>query len=213
MHRLEQIDFFRHLDDAQQRALAEKALTRRYRSGEVLFFAGETPTAFIFLLEGTLRLYKSDSQGNEYTLHRFTPVHPIAELPTLEQYPFPASARFETDGLVLLIGYRDMKEAIERDAALAFALMGSLSQKIKHLEKLIKSHFVLDTTARVAKLIAEDPETFNTHKKQQLAAQLNMSPETFSRALKKLKNLGLIEARPKGIAVVDEQELRSLFEA
>lgn len=213
MNLLDRIDFFQHLDETQRRYLASKALTRRYRAGEILFYAGEEARAFIFLLEGTLRLYKNDPKGNEYLLHRFTPVSPIAEMPTLEQYPYPASARFESDGLVLLIDYRDMKEAIERDAALAFALMGSLSQKIKGLEKLIETHLVLDTTARVAKLIAEDPEAFGRHKKQHLAAQLNMSPETFSRALKKLKSLNLIDTPVGGIAVLDEQGLRSLFEA
>ena len=212
MNLLSQIGFFQQLDATQQRALSEKAQQRRYGSGEILFYAGERPHSFIFLLEGTLRLYKSDPKGNEYTLHRFTPITPIAEMATIEQHPFPATARFESDGSVLFIDYHVMKTAIERDASLAFSLMGSLSQKIKQLEKLIETHLVLDATARVAKLIVEHPETFESLKKNRIASQLNMTPETFSRALKKLKKLGLIEASDTAFTILNDSGMRALFE-
>lgn len=212
MNLLADIDFFKQLDAKQQLLLSAKALTRRYKKGDILFFAGETPKSFIFLLEGNLKLYKNDPKGNEFILHRFRPVTPIAEVATLEQRPYPASAIFESDGRVLFIDYEVMKEAIVADVGLAFALMGSLSYKIKSLEKLIEMNIVLDSTARVAKFIIEHSEEFAEFKKNLIAQQLNMTPETFSRTLKKLKTLELIEESESGLNVLNEAGLRTLYE-
>lgn len=161
---------------------------------------------------GSLTLYKTDPKGNEVPLHRFTAITPVAEMATLEQHPYPASARFESDGSVVLIDYLVMKEAIEADSSLAFSLMRSLSLKIKTLERLIEMNIVLDATARVAKLIIEHPQTFATQKKNLIARQLNMTPETFSRTLKKLKTMNLIDASSGTPVVLNEAGLRALFE-
>jgi CRP/FNR family transcriptional regulator len=212
MNPLNQIDLFSALSETRRRTLSAKTIQRRYRKGEILFFAGESPRSFMFLLEGTLRLYKTDPKGNEFMLHRFGPVTSIAEMAVLEQHPFPASAQFESDARVLFIDYKVLKEEIEADSSLAFALMGSLSLKIRNLERLIEMNLVLDATARVAKLIVEHPERFKELKKNLIARQLNMTPETFSRSLKKLKAMQLINEPADGIAILNEVGLRSLFE-
>ena len=212
MNLLKEIDFFKQLDEKQQEVLSAKAIVRRYGDGDILFFAGEEPKSFIFLLDGRLKLYKTDPKGNDFVIHRFTPVTPIAEMAVLEQRPFPASAAFESSGSVLFIDYKVMQEAIEEDSSLAFALMGSLSRKIKTLEKLIEMNIVLDSTARVAKYILESADSFATMKKNLIAQQLNMTPETFSRTLKKLKSMGFIDESETDMRILNEEGLRALFE-
>jgi CRP/FNR family transcriptional regulator len=212
MNLLKEIDFFKQLDEKQQEALSSKAIVRKYSGGDILFFEGEAPKSFIFLLEGNLKLYKTDPKGNEFVIHRFVPVTPIAEMAVLEQRPFPASAAFESSGTALFIEYRVMQEAIEEDSSLAFALMGSLSRKIKNLEQLIEMNIVLDSTARVAKYILEYRDNFATMKKNLIAQQLNMTPETFSRTLKKLKTMGLIDESETQMHILNEEGLRALFE-
>ena len=212
MTTLSEIDFFKQLNTEQLKLLSDKAIERRYARGDILFFAGESAKSFIFLLEGELKVYKTDPKGNEILLHRFKAVTPIAEMATLEQRPYPASAKFESDGRALFIAYTVMKEAIEADASLAFALMGSLSYKIKSLEKVIEMNLVLDSTARVAKFIVEQREHFGQLRKNLIAQQLNMTPETFSRTLKKLKSLDLIDETEEGIAVMNETGLRAFYE-
>jgi len=48
-------------------------------------------------------------------------------------------------------------------------------------------------------------------KKSHIAADLNMTPETLSRILKKLATLGLIEKRKDEIAVLDREGLETFY--
>jgi len=210
MNGLRSIAFFEHLSPEQADRLAARARERRFREGEILFYAGEAATVFIFVLSGSVRIYKTDPRGNEVLLHRFGPGSALAEMATLEQRPYPASARFEEEGTALFIDYATLKSAIEEDAALAFALMGSLVHKIKSLEQVIEMNLVLDATARIAKFIVERPDDFAALRKHLVAERLNMTPETFSRSLKKLKSMELIGSDDR---ILDETGLRSLYEA
>lgn len=206
------LDYFKHLNDEQLASIIAKTTQKDYTKGSMLFFEGETPRSLIFLTEGQLKVYKSDPKGNEIILRRFKPYAPIAEIAVLEESPYPASAEFETDGSVIFLDLESVKKAMEGDSELAFALMRSLSRKIKYLEEVIAMNIVLDSTARTAKYIVEHEEDFDQLKKNLIAQDLNMTPETFSRILKKFKALQLIGEKNHHLTILNKEGLCALYE-
>ena len=78
-------------------ALETLGQKRHYKKGNILFFEGEIPNNFFFLLEGKIRVYKSLDLGIEKTLHIFYPTNFIAEMPSFYGSPYPASAICEED--------------------------------------------------------------------------------------------------------------------
>ena len=70
---------------------------------------------------------------------------------------------------------------------------------------------ILDGTGKVAFMIANDLDRFNSMKKQEIAAMLNIQPETLSRIIGKLARKGVIEIKSE-LKVTDMKGLREFYE-
>jgi CRP-like cAMP-binding protein len=205
MNRLREIPLFASLDGETFAQLAEMARLRDYRKGEVLFFEGEEPSALIILTKGVLKLYKTSAQHKEVVLHRFTPVSLIAEAALLHRTPYPASATFETDGEVVLIDAEAFETLFLGNPKLSRLLILSLTKKIKTLESLVERSLIMDAGERVLSLIENSPELFKTMRHYEMANSLNITPETFSRMIKKLLSEGKIRKEGSGYVAVEKK--------
>ncbi len=202
---------FRHLSDEKFARLEEISKIVDYKKGAILFFEGDEAKSLIILIEGVLQVYKTDQKGNKVILHHFLPMDVIAEIVNFEHMRYPASAEFETDGKALVIDYESFERDFLKDPEVSFAFIKSLSKKIKYLENVIATNLMMNSTARVAKFICEHEKEMGKLKKSYIAADLNMTPETLSRILKKLATLGLIEKKKEKIEVLDKEGLETFF--
>ncbi len=212
MENLSKYYLFENLNEDQLKKLKEISKTTNFTKGTMLFFEGEKPKSLILLTDGILQVYKTDSKGNKIILHHFYPVSLIAEIVNLENMPYPASAEFITDGQAVLIDYKEFEQEFLKNPDISFMFIKSLTKKIKFLEDVITNNIVMNSTARVAKFIYEHEDDFIKMKKSQIAEKLHIAPETFSRILKKLKTLKLIEKNEDGFRVINKEGLRSIYE-
>lgn len=210
---LARFDLFAALDDAALVAISKICRLVHYKKGAVLFLEKAQPNALLLLSEGILKVYKTDLKNSAFVLHRFSPYSVIAEMPTLEQIPYPASASFESDGAVISIDYQKFQALISAQPELSMGMVRSLSKKIKGLEQVIELNLVLDSTSRLAKYLCDHRNTLMTLKQYQIADELHMTPETLSRIFKRLTTMHLITKNSEGIVIVNEAGLRLLFEA
>jgi len=209
--KLKNFYLFRHMDEAKLARLEDISNIVEYKKGTILFFEGDEAKNMIVLLDGILQVYKTDQKGNTVILHHFFPVDVIAEIVNLEHMRYPASAEFETDGRALIINYELFEKEFLKDPEVSFAFIKSLSKKIKYLENVIATNMVMNSTARVAKFICEHGHEISDLKKSHIAADLNMTPETLSRILKKLSTLGLIEKKKDEIIILDKEGLETFY--
>ncbi|WP_286336583.1 Crp/Fnr family transcriptional regulator [Hydrogenimonas cancrithermarum] len=211
LSQLKKFYLFRHLDDKQFARLEEISNVVEYKKGSIVFFEGDKAKSLIILIDGILQVYKTDQKGNKVILHHFFPIDMIAEIVNLEHMCYPASAEFETDGKALVINYEAFEQEFLKDSEVSFAFIKSLSKKIKYLENVIATNMVMNSTARVAKFICEHGDEISKLKKSMIAADLNMTPETLSRILKKLSTLGLIEKQKDEIIILDKEGLETFY--
>ena len=198
MDPLRALPLFESLDEETFAKLRDIAAVRRYHKGEVLFFEGDAPDQLVILTKGVLKLYKTSSSDKEIVLHHFTPVSLVAEVALLHRIPYPATATFEADGEVILIDYKAFEATFLGNPQLARLLILSLSNKVRMLESVIERGLVMDASERVLNLIRKSPEIMETMRHYEIAAILNLTPETFSRTLKKLQNEGRIVQEEDG---------------
>jgi len=210
IEKLQKLNFFKMLNEYELERMAEicglKILTR----DNILFYEGELPQYFYLLLQGNLKLYKTDLKGNEIVIHYFTQASFIAEMASLESIKFPATAIAMSDEVeVLLIDKEKFLKILQEDAQFSFNFIKSMTLKVKHLELVINRNMVYDAMTKVCSFIEENPQYVITAKNKEIANFLNMAPETLSRILSKLRKLEIID---KKNIVLDHEKLKALLE-
>jgi len=128
---LKQCSFFENLNDQQLELLSSFALKKSYEKDSILFYEKDEPTSIILLIEGILKVYKTDSKNNEIIMHRFTPVTMVAEMVLLEGIAYPASGAFETSGTIIEINFERFKKEFFNDPEISLMFFKSLSKKNK----------------------------------------------------------------------------------
>ncbi len=212
MVELQKCYFFNNLSEQDIRELERISKKVSYTKGSILFYEKEPADTLILLIEGVIKIYKTDLKNNEVIMRRFRAPSLVAEMATFEEIPFPASASFDTDGTVIIIDFQRFKEQFMDKPGVSSSIIKSLSRKIKNLEEVIDLNIVLDTTARLAKYLYEHEAILDELKNYQIAEDLHMTPETLSRTLKKFSILGLLEKGAKGYTLTNVEGLRVLFE-
>jgi CRP/FNR family transcriptional regulator len=209
---LKDIPFFSALSEESLKKLERISYFKSYNAGELVFYEGDPPSKLYIIVDGVLRLYKTDNKGHEIYIHQFTPTAMVGELANFENIPYPASARFITKGTVLKIEFKDIEEDFFKNPDISMEIIKSLTRKLKILSNVIHHEMVLTSEAKVAKLIYEHKELFEKIKNNQIAAIINVSPETLSRTLTKLKKSKIISVDSNHVInILDSKTLRELY--
>lgn len=197
MNRIKNIACFSNLSEQQLKNLENISTIKKYKSGEILFYEGDAPTHLHVLLQGMLKVYKTNHKGAQIFLHQFYPGGLVAELAHFENIPYPATAEFTTDAEVLRIDYARLEKDFFKNPEVSMEIIKSLVAKHKILIEVIQKEVILSAEAKVAKFILENKELFETLKNTQIASLLNITPETLSRMIAKFKTSGWIEQEEK----------------
>lgn len=197
MDRIKNISIFSKLSDEQLEKLKKISVFKKYHAKEILFYEGDAPTYLYVLLQGTLKVYKTNHKGQQIFLHQFYPGGLVAELANFENIPYPATAEFMSDSEVLRIDYQALEKDFFKNPDISFEIIKSLIAKHKILIDVIQKEVILTAEAKVAKFILENSDLFDTLKNTQIASLLNLTPETLSRTLSKFKSSGFIEMDEK----------------
>lgn len=206
MNLLKKLPLFESLDDETFSKLTSIARHRTFGKGEILFYEGDEPKNLVVLIKGVLKLFKTSSSDKEVVLHHFTPVSLVAEVAVLHRIPYPATAVFEADSEVMLIDYEAFEKTFLNNPELARILILSLTKKVRMLESVIERGLVMDASERVLNLIRQSPELLDKMRHYEIANILNLTPETFSRTLKKLQDKGKIAKDDAGWTASSPQQ-------
>lgn len=187
---LQKTDLFHSLSYDE---LKKISTVHKFQQDNIVFYQGDLSEYFYFLVEGSVKVYKVDPKGTEIVLHNFENNTLLAEMATIENIKFPATCICMKDSTFILIKRDDFLKILETNAKVSFQVIKSLSKKIQSFNGLLDRSLIFDATTKVASYIYENPELFKIKKKKTIATELQMTPETFSRILKKLKDLKLID--------------------
>jgi predicted transcriptional regulator len=103
------------------------------------------------------------------------------------------------------------KEIVKSDKGLLINLVNLLADQKQMVECTIKMGMVYDVTAKVAKMLYDHLELYNSLKKQEVSYRLNIQPSTLSRVLAKFIRLGLISDEGNKTIVLKKEELTRYF--
>ena len=204
-NKLKLVDIFNKLDDKEIKRLVDITTIITLNRDNILFYEGDESNCFYALLDGHLKLYKTGIKSNEIVLHYFIKPTMIAEMATLENIKFPATATATIDNTTIaVIDKVKFLALLKNNSNFSFHIIKSLTKKIKNLEVAINRNLIFDATTKVCSLLKENPYILVNSKNKHIANILNMAPETLSRTVTKLKKLNIIDKNQK---LIDEDKL------
>ncbi|WP_345980942.1 Crp/Fnr family transcriptional regulator [Sulfurimonas sp. HSL3-2] len=208
---LDKFWFFESLSDTDLKELKNITIKKSYKKGDILFYADDKPRFLHLLADGTVKLYKHDFKDNEVVLHNLNAPNLIAEIANFEEIPYPANCSFESDGEIYLIDYEKFKEKFLSKSEIAMVFIKSLTKKIKALESFINYSITTDSYTKIIRFLSENENKLKNIKQVKIASILNISPETLSRNITKLKKEKIIDKEDGYIKIIDHQRLQELL--
>jgi CRP/FNR family transcriptional regulator, dissimilatory nitrate respiration regulator len=188
---------------------------RQASRGATLFLQDEPADRFYLVLDGWVKLYRITPGGVESVINVVAPGETFAEAAMFASAKFPVTAEAATDCRVISITRAAFTRALESDPGAVMAILASLSMRLRFHVHHIEQLQVLSTAQRVGDFLLRfcPPGPGNAvfelpFDKSLIARRLGMKPETFSRALAKLRAVG-IETHGATVSVEDLERLRA----
>jgi CRP/FNR family transcriptional regulator len=212
---IKSINFFDALDDKQIKYLVNISSIRSFNKGTIVYYESDIDYSLQFLISGLIKIYKIDKYDNEIFLYHIYPKNMISEFTSIDDtsiYCF-SNAQFIENGSILSIDFKKFKRYFLDTKILSSAFIKEILDKSHQLQHIINRELVFDATAKVAFMLQNELDVFNSLKKTQIAFMLHIQPETLSRVLKKLiKNNIITQNENKDYIIIDKPRLLAIFQ-
>jgi CRP/FNR family transcriptional regulator len=210
---LSEIALFAALSESELHGLAQRAVERRFDTGEMLFWEGEACAGLFLIVEGSVKIFRTSPNGREVMLAIETAPATVAELPLFDGGPYPASVRVVEPVVSLFINKNDFQQVCRQYPDVALKVLAVVGQRLRHLVGLVESMTFGSVTQRMARLLLDASkiaasETFElpmTH--QELASRLGTVREVVSRNLARFRAEGLIRVEGRQVRIVHRPAL------
>jgi CRP-like cAMP-binding protein len=206
---------FQRLSERTLATMLAGSSPRPTSRGATLFLQDEPADRFYLVLDGWVKLYRITPGGVESVINVVAPGETFAEAAMFASAKFPVTAEAATDCRVISITRAAFTRALESDPGAVMAILASLSMRLRFHVHHIEQLQVLSTAQRVGDFLLRfcPPGPGNAvfelpFDKSLIARRLGMKPETFSRALAKLRAVG-IETHGATVSVEDLERLRA----
>lgn len=202
--------FLSELDDA---ALARAGLiVTRLPAGTAAFVEGEPCSHVAFVLDGTIRVYKSNPDGRELTLYHVTAGDSCVLMwaSVLANADYGAHATVAVDADVLLVPVGLFHDWMQRYEAVRNFVYEAFAKRLAAVMLLVDEILFRHVDQRLASLLLQQtsettPVLERTH--EQLALELGTAREVVSRILKSFEADGAVKLYRGRIEVTDRREL------
>lgn len=218
---LRRCPFFSELDDPEIAELGDISASKKYPKGAIIFSEGEEARGFFVVTSGRVKVYKLSLEGKEQILHIVSPGETFAEAALFAGSTYPAFAESLVETRVLYFPKDRFLGLVRKNPQISLNMIASLSHWLRKFVALVEELSLKDVSARLAKYLldlsarsgrssARGIECELDISKSQLASQLGTISETLSRALRKLRQRGIIEVQRKKITILQKEALEDI---
>ncbi|MBI4567891.1 MAG: Crp/Fnr family transcriptional regulator [Planctomycetes bacterium] len=216
---LSSFPMFQQITACDREGLARCARETRAPAGEMVFRDGDAARGFYLVKSGAVKVYKIAPDGRERVLNVFRAGQSFAEAAIFGVARYPAFAQAMEDSSLVCVDAQGFIRLLRENADFALRVIESLARRMHWLLAQLEAEAFLGARARLANFLlgrlAADGKNAGlvalTEARKEIAARLNMAPETFSRAQRDLADNGLIRVESNAITVPDGDRLRDFL--
>ena len=194
--------------------------TRRFRAGHVLWVEGEASGRLVLLKRGRVKAVRVLPDGSSVLLYVFSAGDLFGFLPLVDGGPYPATSIAVDDVEARVMSRSTLRRAVRENPRVAMVLLRALGTRLRQAFDRLGDQAQGSSVARVAAALslllpAEDPGPTTIIDVPRpihgFAADVGMTPETFSRAVTQLAEAGLLRrlSAPR-LQILDARRLRGI---
>ncbi|MFI9557846.1 Crp/Fnr family transcriptional regulator [Nonomuraea endophytica] len=198
-------------------ALRAAGRPRRWERGTTVMTEGDTSDWVLVLTEGRVKCSSHTSSGTEVVLAIRGPGALIGEMSSIDGWPRSATVTaLEPIGGIVV---QDFAAYLRQNGRVAVLLMQLVTEKLRDADRKRIEYGAFDTTGRVATRLIELAERYGEKtstgvrvalplSQDELAGWTGASREAVSKALRSLRDRGLIETGRRRVIIHDLEGLR-----
>ncbi len=196
------------------------ATIRSMPKGQMLFMQDDEADNFYIIASGWVKLFRETLEGDEAVIDVLTDGHVFGETSLFEDGIHSCNAQVVESTNVVVIPTQTLKHVVAENNQLAFNMLHSLSQHRRLKDREIEHLNLQNAPQRIGCFLLrllplkgpdfEPPESAQLHlpyDKTLIASRLGMKPETFSRALARLRQETTITINGSAVTVNNVQDL------
>lgn len=196
---------------------SQDAVFLKKEKGNVLFVQDEPAERYYLLLKGWVKLYRETRDGEQAILDIVTQNQLFGDASILDNRNHAYTAELIEDAELLSFPIEALDAEVKQNHKFSMFLLGEMAKRHKYQNKEIEHRSLQTAPQRIGCFLLRltDPNgkvlrNINLpYDKTLIAAQLGMKPETFSRALKKLKEETGIGVQGSNIEIHNPEKLAS----
>lgn len=217
---LKTIPFFSGLSEDEIGYFVKNSHQQEYKKSSYILHYGEPAEQFYVVLEGWIKLYRVNKNGEETVIALVTKGEAFSEVATFEGSDYPYSAQIVGgNARCLKIPAYLVREKIRETPNLALKMLASMSHHTNQLSLTFEHITKLTNAQRVGCFLLKLSMDRQYQKNLQLpynkylvASRLGMQAETFSRAMRRLNQDLDISFKSRDITIPDIDALQEYCE-
>ena len=209
------VPWFKALDAATLARLGAATTRRALKRGETLFRKGDAASGMYVVVYGEVKLIATTPARGPRLAGIVGPGQSFGEPVMFLERPAVVDAQAASDALLMHLPKEAVFDEIERNPRFARRMIAGLSQRIERLVRELDrqalssgSERFIDYLLRHGRGQAAGFVVALPAAKAEIASQLNLTPEHFSRVLHELAQAGLLQVRGRKITVSDPNRLQ-----
>jgi CRP-like cAMP-binding protein len=206
---------FSSLEQEEVVALSKLAVERSFKSGEFIFWEGDTSNWFYILAEGRVKAVKHTASGKEFIIAFFGPGEIFGEVAVFEGKPYPATAQALTDTKVFGVKTEDFLQFLSKRPGIALGIINVLAGRLRDAQGRLKDFAgerVEQRLARILLMLSSKLGTELPFTRQEIADMAGTTTETAIRIMSRLTKDGVIRSERGSITIQDIVKLKLLSE-
>jgi CRP/FNR family transcriptional regulator, cyclic AMP receptor protein len=166
---------FRHLTDAELKAVLARATIRHFRRGQVLMHRGDPATGMVVILRGLVRVSVTSAEGREISLGMLGTGDVVGEMALLDGSERSADVAATEDCVLLTINRSDFLPLLESNASLCLRLLSVLCARLRDANRLVEEIASLSLPVRLGHTLLRLASVHGSTANQEMRVGLRLS--------------------------------------
>ncbi len=208
-----EVRFFKGLGADDLEALLKNAVLIEEEKGSLLFSQGDPADRFYIILEGRVKLFTANEEGEESIVEIFNPTTSFAEAAMFASGRFPVNCETVIPSRLIRIDGDPFLNVLKNKPRIGRTILSKMAGRYRHLLNEISQLKTQSPAQRLGAFFLsltegnEGTAVALPYDKNLIAARVGMKPESLSRALSRLREIG-VDCQKRELIVEDLDKLR-----